>query len=134
MENTTTIHPLVTIKPDGVIEYSPDYTPDAAAKIFWEALGNSMPEDRKRVGELTEELAAAKAEISRLTENQRLQDSATAAVMERAETAEAEIAALREDAERYRWLRELPNADAMNVKFCGCDLDTVIDAARKEGA
>jgi hypothetical protein len=37
------------------------------------------------------------AEISRLTENQRLQDSATAAVMERAEKAEAELAACRED-------------------------------------
>ena len=39
-----------------------------------------------------EVLERAEAEISRLTENQRLQDSATAAVMERAERAEAEVA------------------------------------------
>jgi len=90
---------------------------------------------------LAKELADAKAElaeyaktVAHMRDGARLQDSATAAVMERAEKAEAELAACREDAERYRWLRELPNADAMNVKFCGCDLDTVIDAARKEGA
>jgi len=86
--SSITIQSLVTIRPNGVIEYGPDYTPDAAAKVFWEALGNSMPADRKRVGEL-------QAEISRLTENQLLQDSATAAVMERAEKAEAELSALR---------------------------------------
>ena len=45
---------------------------------------------------LERELAAAKAEVSRLTENQLLQDSATAAVMERAEKAEAELTACRE--------------------------------------
>jgi len=46
---------------------------------------------------LKDELAAAKAEISRLTENQLLQDSATAAVLERAEKAEAELAACRDE-------------------------------------
>jgi len=39
-----------------------------------------------------QEIIRLKDEISRLTENQRLQDSATAAVMERAERAEAELA------------------------------------------
>lgn len=29
---------LVTIKPDGTIEYGKDYTPDAAAKAFWNAV------------------------------------------------------------------------------------------------
>ena len=48
------------------------------------------------------ELAAAKAEISRLTENQRLQDSATAAVMERAEKAEADRRMKMEQIERIR--------------------------------
>jgi len=48
------------------------------------------------------EIDRLQPEISRLTENQRLQDSATAAVMERAEKAEAELAKCREDAERLR--------------------------------
>ncbi len=30
---------LVTIHPDGTIEYGPGYTPDAAAKVFWQAIG-----------------------------------------------------------------------------------------------
>jgi hypothetical protein len=30
---------LVTIRPDGTIEYGPNYTPDAAAKVFWDAIG-----------------------------------------------------------------------------------------------
>lgn len=45
-----------------------------------------------------------------------------ARVLDRLEAAEA-------DAARYRWLRELPNADSLNVRFMGCDLDMVIDAA-----
>jgi len=39
------------------------------------------------------------------------------------------IKELRLDAKRYRWIRELPNADSLNVKFMGSDLDTVIDAS-----
>ena len=35
----------------------------------------------------------------------------------------------RSDAERYRWLRELPNADRLNLRYMGIDLDGVIDAA-----
>jgi len=63
---------------------------------------------------------ALQEEINRLTHNQRMQDSITAQVMERAEKAEAEAEvfkslylneqgrceALRVDAERYRWLRK----------------------------
>lgn len=30
---------LVTIHQDGTIEYGPNYTPDAAAKAFWDAVG-----------------------------------------------------------------------------------------------
>jgi hypothetical protein len=30
---------MVKISPDGTIEYSKDYTPDAAAKAFWDAIG-----------------------------------------------------------------------------------------------
>ena len=40
----------------------------------------------------------------------------------------ARIKVLDQDAERYRWLRELPNADSLNVRFMGTDLDRVIDA------
>jgi len=46
------------------------------------------------------ENAALTAEVSRLTENQRLQDSATAAVMERAEKSEARVAELERDVGR----------------------------------
>lgn len=31
--------PLVTIRPDGKIEYGPNYTPDEAAKTMWRAFG-----------------------------------------------------------------------------------------------
>ena len=36
---------LVTIKPDGSLEYGSDYTPDAAAKAFWDAV---QDEGRRR--------------------------------------------------------------------------------------
>lgn len=35
--------PLVTIHPNGELEYGPDYTPDEAARRFWEALQHYMP-------------------------------------------------------------------------------------------
>jgi hypothetical protein len=63
--------------------------------------------------ELETELVAANARIaelenlvSEMTHNQRMQDSITAQVMERAEKAEAECAGLRVGAERYQWLRK----------------------------
>ncbi len=34
---------LVKIRYDGTIEYGPDYTPDAAAKILWEAIAGYIP-------------------------------------------------------------------------------------------
>ena len=33
--------PLATIKNDGTIIYGKNYTPDKAAKLFWEALASS---------------------------------------------------------------------------------------------
>lgn len=30
--------PLVTINPDGTIEFGPNYTPDAAAQAFWDGI------------------------------------------------------------------------------------------------
>jgi hypothetical protein len=38
--------PLVTIRPDGTIEYGPNYTPDVAAKAFWDAIGVMHPNRR----------------------------------------------------------------------------------------
>ncbi|GGW98555.1 hypothetical protein [Streptomyces chartreusis] len=35
--------PLVTIHPDGELEYGPDYTPDEAARRFWDALRHLAP-------------------------------------------------------------------------------------------
>lgn len=34
--------PLVTIKPDGTLDYGPDYNPDEAAQIFWDSLRRYM--------------------------------------------------------------------------------------------
>jgi hypothetical protein len=60
----------------------------------------------------------------------------TWAMKERAESAEAERDALREDAERYRWLREqeeIPELLASADLATGDKLDAAIDAAMKEG-
>lgn len=35
--------PLVTIHPDGTLDYGPGYTPDEAARCFWEALRRLAP-------------------------------------------------------------------------------------------
>ena len=35
--------PLVTIKADGTIVFGANYTPDAAAKAFWEVVRRSHP-------------------------------------------------------------------------------------------
>ncbi|MFI0822247.1 hypothetical protein ACH4TX_42260 [Streptomyces sp. NPDC021098] len=37
------IQPLVTIHPDGTLEYGPGYDPDEAASRFWDALRRCMP-------------------------------------------------------------------------------------------
>jgi hypothetical protein len=36
--------PIVTIKPNGTVEFGEGYTPTEAARIFWEALAWAMPE------------------------------------------------------------------------------------------
>lgn len=35
--------PLVSIHPDGALEYGPGYEPDEAARTFWDALRRYMP-------------------------------------------------------------------------------------------
>lgn len=40
---------LVRIKPDGRIEYGPDYTPDEAAVVFWEEMGRRRLEMEERL-------------------------------------------------------------------------------------
>ena len=85
----------------------------------------------KEISQLQIELAEYERTVAHMRDGAK-------AVLERAEKAEAELAALREDAERYRWLK----ANAADIKFSNrhvvkatmhC-LDAAIDAARKEGA
>ena len=57
---------------------------------------------------------------------------------------QAEVEALRKDAERYRWLRDVsvpPHnfylsvpVEFYEVKYCACDVDAEIDAAIRAGA
>ena len=55
---------------------------------------------------LERENAELHADIAHLRHCARLQDSATAAVLERAEKAEKRVAELERDAGRYRWLED----------------------------
>lgn len=48
---------------------------------------------------------------------------------EEAETIRQQLAEREKDAERYRWLLEMPNADLLEIYCCGTDLDRVCDAA-----
>jgi len=40
--------PLVTIHPDGTLEYGEGYTPDEAARLFWEAMRQWAPKQFRR--------------------------------------------------------------------------------------
>jgi hypothetical protein len=42
--------PLVTIRPDGRIEFGPAYEPDTAARAFWDALQHFAPTLDQRTG------------------------------------------------------------------------------------
>lgn len=55
---TITIGDLVSIAPDGKITYGANYTPDAAAKQFWNAMGH-----RRAVTEAAADMLAALQEI-----------------------------------------------------------------------
>lgn len=65
-----------------------------------------------------------------------------AALLAREADSRAEVDALREDAERYRWLRSADNDVAPMIRpngigwqmLCGTRLDAAIDAARKAAA
>lgn len=39
---------MVTIKANGTIEFGADYTPDEAAKMFWDAVGRLHPFNRRK--------------------------------------------------------------------------------------
>ena len=78
--------------------------------------GNTMPHELLKH---REELAAAKAEANQLKNKLEFNEKGYNAISAQKYAAEAEADALREDAERYRWLR-LNNGD----------LDAAIDAAR----
>lgn len=120
----------------------PCETGDAPSKWSYEAILDLTDFART----LERENAALQAEVSRLTENQRLQDSATAAVMERAEKLTARVAELERDAGRYRWLRDqnwtqrglfVVSANNQDVVRLGTNcpsgelLDAAIDAGRR---
>lgn len=38
--------PLVTINPDGRLEYGPGYEPDEAARLFWDAIQHFAPDPK----------------------------------------------------------------------------------------
>lgn len=40
--------PLVVVHTDGTVEYGKDYTPDKAARQFWEAMGRFAPCSEKK--------------------------------------------------------------------------------------
>jgi hypothetical protein len=98
-----------------------------------------MSQEAAEEQRFNDRLAEAEASIAHLRHCARLQDSATAAVMERAERAEIELAACRKDAERYRWLRDnimtLPYDDwGVGPQFpSGNELDNTIDNCKEGG-
>jgi len=89
---------------------------NAAESLKWRTL---LQNERDHMAAALLEIDRLKTVIGEMTINQQMQDSITAAVMERAEKAEAEnevvrsmylneqgrCEALRVDAERYQWLR-----------------------------
>jgi hypothetical protein len=54
--------PIVSVKMDGTIEYGSNYTPDEAARIFWEALG-VLP---KHAAEIREKVELLELDFNRL--------------------------------------------------------------------
>lgn len=80
-----------------------------------------------------DEIERLRAELAALVNLRAEADSAWDSATynaERARKAEAELAACREDAERYRWIREEKNLDRV-YELDGEVLDQMIDAARK---
>lgn len=101
-----------------------------------EEAGRTIKSLRQHVAELS-------GRISEMNMHQQLQDSTTAAVLERAEKAEAERDELREDAKRYRWLRDKCPVSEVNINeliytdpnrtddIIDAMIEVAIDAARK---
>ena len=123
-----------------------DYYDNKIARLERELTAVTAERDdlRENGQRLMEAADGWKAEAQRLQErvnelnhNQRIQDSATAAVMDRAERAEAECAAARKDAERYRWLRDTANYGdieyTMQSRMQPHERNAAIDAAIAQG-
>lgn len=56
---------MVSISPDGNIEYGEDYTPDEAAKVFWEAIALQNPHAlRAEIDELKQQICELKYELN----------------------------------------------------------------------
>jgi hypothetical protein len=54
--------PLITIRQDGTLVYGPDYTPDTAARTFWEAL-SGLP---RNVADIKEKVERLEQDFARL--------------------------------------------------------------------
>ena len=70
---------LVTIAKDGTLTYGPGYTPDAAAKMFWEALAKRRDDYEERLVFIThiEKLMARIGEQDMRAETARMQAAET---------------------------------------------------------
>jgi hypothetical protein len=56
---------MATLRPDGTVEFGPDYTPDAAARAFWEGVAEHNPL-LPRLAALEAAIAAAIAACDRI--------------------------------------------------------------------
>lgn len=88
----------------------------------------------ERIAALTQDLAAAQADNERLYGWMKTKDGQIATIEADWKKAEAEAAALRADAERYRWLRMNRLWLKANLPMIAApELDTAIDQARGGG-
>lgn len=51
--------PMVSIHPDGTLEYGPDYDPDEAARTFWDALRHYLPAHCPNCGQVARQVDTA---------------------------------------------------------------------------
>ena len=94
---------------------------------LWYLRGDKIEAKDAEVAELRKLIEEADETDSRKTAMLAAFSAEATEMRQRAERAEA-------DARRYRWLRELPNADSLNLRFMGTDLDGIIDASLRDDA
>jgi hypothetical protein len=76
---------LVTIKPDGTLEYGPNYTPDAAAKAMWSAISKEAQLMLSLAKREAYEDAAKIAESEQFQEHHSMADKIAATIRSRME-------------------------------------------------